>query len=130
MGEAPAMVHLGVTYGGSAPVLELAPVDLRLLRINTVGPKVSTVGLRRLRSLEGLALLNCRAPLDCRDLAALPGLREVSLWGTKKLTHVDALLRIPNLESLELVDCGRPFDKAQKSALADLGLRALSVDFA
>jgi hypothetical protein len=130
MREAPRLSHLGVTYGGNGPVVDLLPDDLRLLRVNTLGPKVSTEGLRRLQSLEGLALLNCRAPVDCCTLEALPRLRELSLWGTKKLAQVDALLRIPALESLELVDCGRPFTAAQKAALAARGLRGLSIQFA
>lgn len=86
--------------------------------------------ITRFERLATLKVLNGRFELDCALLSQLPSLREVCLWGTKKLRNVDTLVALPELESLQAVDCGRPFNKAQKAQLQAHALPHLYVDFA
>jgi hypothetical protein len=97
------------------------------VRIGGGGPKMPFKPITRFERLATLKVLNGRFELDCALLSQLPSLREVCLWGTKKLRNVDTLVALPELESLHAVDCGRPFNKAQLQARAAAPLRRLRV---
>lgn len=86
-----------------------APAGLGHLHINGTGRDLSIAGITRLTALRSLALWNARCEIDCRILAKLPRLEQLSLFGSSKLTHVGALLKCPELAWLWVVACKEPF---------------------
>lgn len=85
-----------------------APARLEHLHINTTGREFSLAGINRLTSLRSLALWNASVEIDCRILTELPRLEELSLSGSHKLTHLDALIECPTLAWLSL---NKPFKR-------------------
>jgi hypothetical protein len=128
--DAETLLHAELDGVKDHDALSQLPAGLIHLRLGGGGPKAPFAGITRFPRLATLNVLNGRFELDCALLSQLPTLREVCLWGTKKLRNADALISLPTLESLQAVDCGRPFSKAQKAQLQSRALPHLYVDFA
>lgn len=106
-----------------------APVGLEYLHINTTGRQFSIADIPRLTSLRSLALWNATCEIDCRILAELPRLEELSLNGSRKLTHVAALLECPSLRWLDVVACNRPFKGQLAEQFEARGFHDFSTEF-
>ena len=128
--DAETLLHAELDGVKDLDALTLLPTGVIHLHLGGGGAKMPFAPITRFQRLATLHVLNARFELDCAQLSQLPALREVCLWGSKKLRNADALLSLPGLESLQAVDCGRPFSKAQKAQLQARALPHLYVDFA
>ncbi|GAB7038563.1 MULTISPECIES: leucine-rich repeat domain-containing protein [Catenuloplanes] len=105
------------------------PAPIEALALGGVRRGFPAGRLRTLETVTTLRLNGVHTELDCAEIAAMPGLRELTVLSSKRLTNVTALLGAPRLRSLTMVNCGRalrgPMDRFRAH-----GFDRLDVDYA
>ena len=126
----PRLQFAWLEFVRSYDIVEYIGGPVRALSLVSADAKFPFEHLSRLDTTELLRLNGMACVVDCAVLTALPRLRELTVYNSKKFANLEALLACERLESIEFVNCGRPFGRALREQLESRTYERLEIAFA
>jgi hypothetical protein len=129
LADLPTLRHLELVDLKDADVFAHLTAPLEVLEIGGTGRGFPVGGLASVPTLTAVRLNGIRAEIDCAVFGELPGLVQLIVLNSKKITNLDALLDCPNLASITFVNCGNPFRKDGKARFGAKGFAHLDIAY-
>lgn len=99
---------LEVEHIGNNSLFDVIPDQLKNLIIVDTGRDFQTNGISRIRSLEAVLFNSIKAEIDCSIFNSLSHLKELTIWNSKRITNIEALLECKCLKKISIINCGNP----------------------